>query len=628
MPNPSSDHLNIPQEEFRGLYARGLSDTAPNNFFIDCLNNKYDEGDVLSRDGLILNLTKGNIVRFFVYKRLSENPRFIFLDTSGNLLDSLAPGTPIWTDATITDFSMVNYNNRAYITVHNRVKGIAGKFLLVYQGSGMARLAAGLPPSGFTLTAVNSATAGNVETGYHLFAVANITDSGFITAPGPAVFALLSVSGGFKVDIGNVAVGPAGTAERVILGTKSIPVAQFTGNQYGYEFFFIPNATIPDNVTTTIKVNFYDADLQNSADYLIDNLSQIPAGVGIGVYSGRLIVWGEDGNQFTIRGSNPLQPEVFSAIGGFITVDPSDSESGVKNCAEFRKNLTIWTSNRIYSTADNGSDLSTWNVNPVDESSGTECYGINTVLDARGTNTDRMFVATRAGLISYEGYIRRPELSFNIEDLWKRINKKYFNLVQVVDDPVNHRFLISVPLDSATTISHILHGDYSKAFTVYGTIDEKMIKWSIWSFPSAPISIMGNVDSVTGLPIIHIAVAAGNIYDMKDGLLSDYGNAIDSWFKTNLKTVLAGWVNHFGGMKLRVKGTGSLQISLFGEDDVATAILSPITISASPGSEYDRLCNFINEKCSIKFRVNQFGESYVFSQVILFAKALWLRRPA
>lgn len=624
---PTKDHAGLLQSDFMGSYARGVSDTTPDRYFIDSLNVKFAEGDVLTRHGSVLKLSRANIRRFWTYKRLGETPRSILLDTSGNLVDSLAPGTPIWTDAAITDFSMVNYSNRAYITPHDRNKGLSGKSLIVYEGSGNARLAGGAAPSGFTLGVANSATAGSVEAGYHLIAVAGITSSGFITAPGPAVFALISAPGSKKLDISNIPVlAGAYWAGRVLLATKSIPLSLYNNNQFGYELFFIPGGTINDNTTTTKTVDFFDSDLQSSADYLLDNLATIPAGVGITVYQGRLISWGESGNQFTIRVSGKAQPEVFSAVDGFVNLDPSDAGSGIKNCAEVRgQNLLIATSNRLYGTADNGQSPSTWSVNILDKSVGVECFGIANVLDARGTNTDRIWMATRAGAMLYDGVARRPELSYYIEDLWKRINKAVFNLVQMVDDPTNHRIYVSVPLDAATDISHILIGDYSKAFTVYETIDERMIKWALWSFPSAPKSMVGDVDDVTGVPVLRISQTAG-LYDVKDGLTDDYGNAIDSYVQLALKTASAGWINHFGGIKLRVKGSGSLQITVQGEDNSNPVTALPLTLAASPGKELDRLINYVNEKCSIKLRTNQFGEYFILSEFTLFAKALWLRR--
>lgn len=629
---PNKDHKVLEQENFQGLYTRGVQDTTPDPYFIDCQNNKFADSDVLSRDGLVLSLTQSNLVRFFVYKRLGETPRFIYLDSSGNLYDSLFPGTPIWTDATFTDFSLLNYNNRAFISPHNRITGIAGKSVLVYEGAGTARLAAGAGPTGFTLGAVNSASSGHVGLGFHLFAVSFLTSSGYITSPGPVLYALVNCPGGFSVDLSNLPIGPTGTIGRVLLATKSIPTsggAAYTGNQFGYELFFIPGGTINDNTSTTKTVSFFDTDLVNSADYLIDNLSTIPAGVFIMSYSSRMLIGGENANQHTIRVSKPLNPETFDGVAGFMTVDPSEAVSGVRNAGEFRKTLVICKSNRIYSTTDNGNDPNSWSINSVDKSAGTECFGIHTILDARGTNDDRMIIADRSGLLNFEGIVRRPELTYNIEDTWRRINKSHFNLIQVVDDPIYHRFIVSVPLDSATAISHILYADYSKAFiySPYGNVlDASKLKWSIWTFPSTPVAVSGDVDSVTFDSVIHIALSAGNIYDMKNGLTADFGNAIDSWFRTSLKTAMSGWVNHFGGLRIRVTGSGTLQITLIGEDGVTTSTPPALTLSATPGVELERLVNFFNERMSIKFRVSNTNEKYVIARLQVYAKEAWLRR--
>lgn len=622
----TTDHDPVDQLRFRGLYSRGKDDAAPPDFLIDCLNNKYGQAEVSSRDGSELALTKVGIRRFFVYKRLNENPRFIILDSNGNFFDSLAPGTPIYTDAAITDFSMVNYANRAYISPHNRLKGAASKSLLVYEGTGNARLAAGTAPTGFTLGVANAVGSGNVEAGYHIFAQAFITSSGFITAPGPAVWTILNCPGGKAVNFSSIGLGGSSVVARVLLATKSIPTTLYNGNQYAYELFFIPNTIIANNTATTLNgVSFFDADLLTSADYLIDNLATIPAGLGVIVYNNRLLTWAESGNEFTIRGSSVAEPEVFSSVAGFITVDPSDAVSGIKNCFEHRKALIINTANRIYHTADNGSDLTTWEVNNVDKSVGLECFTVATVLDSRGTNTDRAFIGTKAGLISYEGYAKRPELSWNIEDVWGRINKLYFNLTQVVDDPINHRMFISVALDAATTISHLLYADYSQAFTVYGTLDEKAIKWSIWTFPSAPISIVGDLDSTTGLPVLHVALTGG-IYTIKPGLRNDFSTAIDSFIKTSLRTVAPGWVNHCDGIILRVVGSGSLALSLTGEDNANSQVLTPLILASAPGYEPWQFANFMNEKVSLKCRVSSINEWYTINKTSLSLKALWAAR--
>lgn len=630
--NLPKDHVPLRQEQFLGLYSRGVSDTTPDNYFLDCLNTKYSEGEVSTRDGSTLVFSKSNIVRAFKYKRLGETARYILLDNAGNLYDSLYPNNPIYSDATFTDFSMVNYNNRAYITPHDRVRGIPGKYLLVYQGGGpgTCRQAAGDGPTGFTLAVANSATIGSVEAGIHIIAVCYISDTGYITSPGPAIFAQLNASGGYKCDVSNIPVGPSWVSQRVLVATKSIPTTLFNGDQLGYAFYFVPNGVINDNSTTTATIDFYDASLLESADYLLDNLNAIPAGLGLTVYNGRLLTWAANGEEHTVRGSNPLDPETFDAADGLFTVDPSDSQSGVRNCVEYRKNLIIAKSNRLKATSDNGDTLSTWSIDDLDGSAGTECFGFAKILDLKGTQNDRLFFADPSGLLDFNGVVKRPELSYNIEDIWKRINKSYFNLVQVVDDPVNHRLFVSVPLDNATGISHILYADYAKAWAIdYGTtvLDEKKIKWSKWSFPTAPVSIIGDTDA-SNMKSVFEVVRSDGVYDIKEGLISDNNVAIESYIQTSLKTSAKGWINHFGGVKLRIKGIGSLQITATGEDDSNSKSFPSISLQVSPGYEPDRLLNFENEKMSLKFRLVNINEKFTISRIDVYAKPKWLRRPS
>lgn len=627
--SPIGDHIPLEQDDFKGIFSRGTSEAVPDRFFIDAQNNKYLDSEITTRDGLGASVfTKTNIIRFFAYNRIGENSRFLVLTTGGNIYDSLTPSTPIWTDASIVDFNVVNYGNKAYITVHDRSKGIAGKSLIVYDGT-TARLAAGSPPVGFTITAATSGTPGAVEAGIHLIAVAYVTSTGFITAPGPVTFTQYTAPGGFKLDLSNIQVGPTGTVARILLATKAIPLSLFNGNQFGYEFFFIPNGIIQDN-TSTVKtgLSFYDADLADSADYLFDNLSTIPAGLGVLVYSNRLGVWSENGNQFTIRLSTPGQPEVFSSVTGFITIDASDAGSGIQNCTVSRKSLLIATANRIYTTTDNGSDPNTWQVDEADNSAGTSCFGFATVLDARGSGTDRVLFSDPSGLICYEGAVKRPELTNNIDSIWKRVNKAAFNLVQVINDPLNNRVYVSVPLDAATAISHVLVGDYSKAHTIYGTLQADLFKWDIWTFPSAVMSMQGVINATTKAATLYFALAGGNIYPMLTTATDDFGNAIDHFIQSSLKTARSGWICHFGGLKLRVTGTGTLLITLQGEDNSNPVSPPSFTLSNGTGKELDRSINYINERMSVKLRVNTFGNRFTLSRLTVWGKELWLRRQS
>ncbi|HXR79829.1 MAG TPA: hypothetical protein VN763_02880, partial [Saprospiraceae bacterium] len=157
------DHQQLTVPTFKGLYFNGVvDDSVPPGYFIDSLNTTFEVIEVRTRDGNTKVFDKANIRRFFIYKRLNETSRYIILDTSGNLYDSLYPGTPLVTNPAYKDFSAINYLNRCYITFHDRVSGIPGALLQVYEGAGPGTLrpAGGSAPVGFTLLPSISANSG------------------------------------------------------------------------------------------------------------------------------------------------------------------------------------------------------------------------------------------------------------------------------------------------------------------------------------------------------------------------------------------------------------------------------------------------------------------------------------
>lgn len=636
---PDLDHQPIEIEDWKGLFTRGFLDSSPPGYFTDTLNTKFAESDVVSRDGSALELAVNDVSRFFEYKKLTGSRLLVLVNVSGgvgSIQDSTLLGfgiAPVGGDPNYQDFSMINYANKAYFTNHNRVTGVANSYLYVYDDiniGALGRRAAGAAPTGYVLAAVNSATVGNCEAGTHLVAVVNITNSGFITAPGPALFVPVVSTGGFKIDVTNIQPGPAGTIYRAIVASKAIQ--NYNGNQLGYELFQVPTANgglIADNVTTITSLSFYDSELVTSADYLFDNRATIPSGIGLTEYKGRLVTWGILGDEHSVYLSKPYAPEEFSSVSGFITVDPFESHSGVRNCFTYRGSLIICKANRIYQTTDNGGDPSTWEVDMIDNGAGTECFGVATIIDSKGQENDRTFLADRSGLLLFEGYIRRPEASWLIEDTWKRINKAYFNKVQVCTDPLTSSIYVTVPLDAATEISHVLYGYYGAAFGYYG-FDPKQIKWSIWQFNPGSRSILIDLDATTSESVFKYASTTNNIFAMKqDGTLhADNGVAFSSYAKTALYGTRAGWISHFAGLKIRVTGSGNLAMVMSGEDSVDTSTLPVLAMSATPGKEPFVPANFKNEKAAVTLTTGTLTTDYFrLTKIVLLAKALWFTRP-
>ena len=620
------DHEQQTVPAFKGLYANGLDDAVPPNYFIDSLNTSFEAIEVRTRDGFTKIFDQPNIRRIFVYKRLNETPRYIILTTGGELFDSLY-GTPIATGLAVQDFSAINYLNRCYITFHDRVNGLAGSFIQIYEGAGPGTLrnAAGAPPIGFTLAASMSANSGHLGLGKYLVAVVYETSSGYLTAPGPAVFADVDSPGGFKLNVDDIGIGPTGTVARRLVITKSIPPGLYTGNQYGYEFFFLPNGRIPDNTTTFLHdIDFFDEDLIDSADYLVYNRSTLPCGLGITIYNNRMAVWGVPGFEHHIFFSAPLFVETFDSTGGQLYLDPSDAISSIKNVVDHEASLFIQTQDRTYYTVDNNNDPDTWRCDPLDKAIGAEIFSVGKILDARGTSTKRFFQGDRSGIYCFEGgTFQNPPFTTNITDLWDRINKREFNKVQLCDDAENQIVYAAVPLDNATECSHILVGDYSIAFNRYGQLVGSLVRWSLWAFPWQIASIV--VDTNHNMEtVFKQAGYEGHIYEQDSSVSLDDDTRITSYIHSHLFAMKGKFVNHFGFLEGRVEGVGTLGIYLYGTNMVKVATPPPFNLNPSPNLYCQKPINFNDTKMSVKLMCNQnAGDRFTIFDLSVDVKSLW-----
>lgn len=620
------DHDSLRVTEFRGLFDRGEDEACPADHFLSCQNLISTGRGTRTRYGTSHAFTKSNLRRIKIYKLVGEAQRLLILNNNYQLFDSTDLSTPILTVTGMTDFSVEVMYNRAYITPHNGVTGLSGEKVYVYTGSGTARAAAGVAPTGFTLTLTNSASSGDCDEGTHAIAVCFITNTGFITAPGG--FNNLDFTGARKLDVANIQVGGSSVSKRILLATKAI--ADFNGDYTNQDWFFIPDGTINDNSTTSVTgLSFFDADLQESANYLFDQLSEIPAGVTIRNGGGRLIVGGENSNQSTARVSKKGEPESISASEGFINVNPGDAGFGLKNIFVHRESIYFCKSRRTYVATDNGEEAIFWNVQEVDGAVGAECHSVGQILDYGQTVEDITVIATRAGLKLFNGTFAPRALSWKIDDVWARINRLYFHMTEVAIDPENKLIYVNVVLDSATVPTHVLVADYSEG------LDAKAVRWNPWVFPSTPASIVVNTKSTDSTPVFQYARYSGNIFSYDTLVQTD---AVDSTPANNV--VIDNWgefpflpheadkkskdgTYHFAGIVGRIKGSGSLDITMKGLDSGQTLTATSITLAASPGKEVNQIFDFSATRCSLKLRMDSAGEWFSMTKFTLLSRWVW-----
>lgn len=477
----SRDHNPVVIEDFNGWWSRGDPESCPLDHFSQADNIQFFFSGFETRDPIDKYQTNpgpiDQVVRIHQYIMQTRHSLLV-LNQSGEIYhvesSSVTLG-PILTIPAMTDFNVASVDGRAYITpfftdVDGYEKGLQNDFLYVYKGDGTpARKAAGDKPTGSALVA-SFGVVGFSDLGFHLFAVVYETDTGYLTALGPEVFAsATSTDTTLGYHISNVTVSPdTFVVKRHIVATKAIQ--DYNGNQDGYIFYFVPDGIINDNVGTTIDVAFFDIDLLEEASHLIDNFADIPAGVGITTYHGRLVLTTTFDDISVAYASAPGEPEAINQVDGVMIV-PLDGRP-LTNCQEYRDVLYLFKASATIGYADNQDEPSTWPSFKVDEAIGCPVHGIAVVLDSGGVNVDYLLIADYSGLMIFNGSYATLPLSYNIENYWFNMPKEDFEFIQVVCDSLSKKVWMTLPEPR----NHILHMDYNEGLT------KESVRWARWIF--------------------------------------------------------------------------------------------------------------------------------------------------
>jgi len=476
------DHNSILLEEFNGLWRNGDAEVCPIDHFTDCENIQFIQSGVETRDGLnlyqSLATALGNVLRIYNYVMQTGESLLVLVEGGSiyHVVSSTVVHGPILTIPAMTDFGFVAIAGRAFITPFktetnalgiNFQRGLQNEFVYVYKGDGTAaRKAAGPPPTGTALVATPGAGTFS-DLGFHIFAVVYETDTGYLTAPGPEVFAkatsVLTTQG---YTISNITIGPSNITKRHIVATKFIK--DYNGDQDGFQFFFVPGGNVDDNTTTSKVISFFDIDLLEDASHLIDNFSSIPAGVRLTTYHGSMVLTTTFTDISVAYVSHPGEPEAIDQVDG-VLIAPLDGNP-ITNAQEFRDVLYLFKKTRTVGFSDNQDVPSTWTPFVVDEGIGASVHGVGTVLDSGGVNVDFLLIVDYSGLMLFNGAYTRPELSWKIRDLWFSFARNDFSKIQIMNDSLNQIIYLTLP------DKKMLIADYSNSMSA------KQIRWAKWKF--------------------------------------------------------------------------------------------------------------------------------------------------
>lgn len=637
------DHTPKPLEDFNGFWSRGDIDSCPPDHFTDFINYKFlASKGIATRDGVDeVQSTASSVLRIYPYMDSGVGDGFLALLSDNKIYHIYGTFPGPWTVFQILgaitgmlDFGFVSINGRAYISpATNNLAGISTESIYVYKGDGatVARKAAGVGPKNAdgALAAANSATTGNVQAGIHVIGVVYETDTGFLTAIGPDTLATVTATGAKKIDLTNICVSPNSyVTKRHIVASKTIASANYTGTPTDYQLFVVPGGDLNDNVTTTLTINFSDAQLIADRSNLYNLYSTVPAGGGLMTYNTRLVNYcvgaaigsAVDGINVALI-SNPSEPEAFDQVSGLIVIPRVGT--GITNAQEYRQTLYIANFNRLFAFVDNGDVPTSWAMTAIDQGLGIGHNGILKVgLYDGGLDLDYFIALNQSGVMLFNGLFQKPELTWKIEDFWLAnlgtigVDVRIGN-ISGVQDPINKIIYICIP-----SASMVLVGDYKKG------LDAKNIRWSKWTLNFTPKCIflfdkdnkllIGSGSGSFGIYYLHI----GNTHDTTYGV----GNQ-----KIPNPTIITGLMNddsdenfmHLGAIRYRVTGSGLLRTTVIPIDS-GSATLSNITmINASPTIEPHILANIMTQRYRIQVQTTSIDEFMHLNRIVPYVKSTW-----
>jgi len=629
------DHEPLTIADFNGYYKRGDAEDVPPDHFIESNNIQFTSGTSFkTRFGIDayqipVSIALDDVLRIHPYTMQSQQSLLVL--TSGGRIHHVLSPTIVHMDILVkplmTDFNTVSWAGRAYITpfftnANNQEVGLQSEFLYVYLGAGIvARKAAGNAPTGTPLV-VTASGVGFSELGFHLFAIVYETDTGYLTALGPAVFGgATSVSNTIGFDISNIPVSsdPA-VIRKHIVATKFI--TGYNGDQDGYEFFFVPGGDML-NAVTTKHVDFFDLDLLEEASRLIDNFAEMPAGVGLTTYHGRLVLTTTFTDISVAYVSHPGEPEAFDQIDGILIV-PLDGNP-LTNCQEFRDVLYLFKKTRTYGYSDNQDIPSSWTSFIVDEGVGAPVHGVSTVLDSGGVNIDFLLIADYSGIMLFNGSYTRPELSWKIRDFWFELDRTQFRKIELINDSISEKLYCVLPTGV------LLVGNYQNG------MDAKHMRWSKWTF-AIPITsieltntvtiILGsNGSSQSGLYTVVNNKTNDTLYDHLD--IATVVKIPDPLVRFAYTNVSEGEnICHIGSLRIRANGNGNLLMKLYSLDDIVTQTLLPLPMIPLTDRQPTRLANFMTQRASLEMKTIVINEIFEITRVILYAREVYTEFPS
>lgn len=290
---------------------------------------------------------------------------------------------------------------------------------------------------------------------------------------------------------------------------------------------------------------------------------------------------------------------------------------GITTCFSLYNTLYIVGPHWTYQTADTGDVPVTWPQPQIlDSRIGTLAPQGVTANAALGI----AWVADTGGLYLFQGgaYQLKP-VSYYQESDWNRINWQAPWALKVVDDKVAKKVRVLVPLDGATSPTHIMTWDYTRGLSAEAcnySLDQ-IGSYSLGSGAMVQDDTHKRVGFWVGPSSDSLTIMRENT-EQDEQPYNDNQAPIDAIYQAGLLPPVSGDVLQHHADYFRLQGLGSCELSAQTIDGARNIPLAPITMQEEPGQVYLRRYHALSEGMTITVRNRALNEYFVLSNLVHF----------
>lgn len=467
-------YIPVPIEHFGGLICSWPPEMLDVSLLTEAVNLRFSESEVASREGITRAFASPNrttITGLIGYVATDGTEVPLVLDATGALLVEspagagyLAAAAPGHTLAIPTGARMegVTAFGRAYLAFGDGRQGVGTP--ASFDGIHLDPVT--IPGPTAPLSPADSGTTGNIAAGVRYVLVLYQTREGSLSPVGLSI-ANWAAAGGKQATVASLPIAPT---DQVVARVVAFTVA---GGSSDGPYFYIgetqvvngvteTSTVVNDNTTTSATFNFDDAFLAASNDVSDQFRAQLLpklSGVAFSQTTQRMLWWGDAAQSSTVYCSEPADAGVYFGDTGFFQVAEGSGEP-VTAVFEFRNQIYVALRDGLYLVTPNDGEPATWAIQQI--SPGVGACGPRAVAVGNGY----CLLVHRTGAYRFDGSaptLVSDELLGPSPDrpgLWERINWAYERLIWVAIDHEVKCARIGVPLDGATTCSHILKVSY------------------------------------------------------------------------------------------------------------------------------------------------------------------------